>query len=222
MKNSLVILCLFISLAGFAQQEFFSEAGLEKAIFSKNRLSVILEGNYKHAYQDSKWRRLGIDIGLQRKLNSNWMLVGGIINHYRFDKELGNFYELRPKVGLQLSTPIIKNLSLKQRILGEWRNFFLSKHQHYLRARYKIALTYNFGKHSDSSKSWSLLPSFEWYFLKDPISQERYSNSREFSCFISRNLKEVKIMLGYIREVFLFNSDNFGTEGNTISLRVNL
>ena len=178
-----------------------------------------MEGNYKHAYQDSKWRRLGLDIGLYRKLNSNWTLLAELTNHYRFENELGDFYEFRPTLGIQFQVLIIKNLSLKQRLLGEWRNFYVSKHDHYLRARYNIGLNYGFGKGITSSRSWSLTSSFEWYLLSDPILKERYSNSREFSLFIIRNLEDAKIMIGYIREVFLLNSDSFGTEGNTISLR---
>ena len=178
-----------------------------------------MEGNYKHAYQDSKWRRLGLDIRLSKELNSKWSLLAELTNHYRLDNELGDFYELRPTLGAQLRILIIKNLSLKQRLLGEWRNFYISKHDHYLRARYKLGLNYGFAQSDVNSRSWSLTSSFEWYFLKDPVLQERYSNSREFSFYISRNLEDAKIMLGYIREVFLLNSDSFGTTGNTISLR---
>ena len=222
MRKSLLILCLLFNLDGFSQEEFFSEVSVGKTVFTKNSWVIYLEGNYKHAFQDSKWRRLGLDIGLSKELNSNWTLLAKLTNQYRFDNELGDFYELRPTVGIQLQVPIVKNLTLKQRVLGEWRNFYVSSHDHYLRARYRIGVNYVFGKRGNSSKSWRLTSSFEWYFLRDPILQERYSNSREFSLFISRKLAEAEIMLGYIREVFLLNSDSFGTEGNTISLRVAL
>ena len=209
MRKSLLILCLLFNLDGFSQEEFFSEVSVGKTVFTKNSWVIYLEGNYKHAFQDSKWRRLGLDIGLSKELNSNWTLLAKLTNQYRFDNELGDFYELRPTVGIQLQVPIVKNLTLKQRVLGEWRNFYVSSHDHYLRARYRTGVNYEFGKRGNSSKTWSLTSSFEWYFLRDPILRERYSNSREFSLFISRNLEDAKFMVGYIREVFLLNSDSF-------------
>ncbi len=215
----ITFLLVFLSLKCNSQNEFFSELSIEKEFLYNEGKHFNLDVNYKHAYQDSKWRKLGFTISTQKKLNDHWSIVSGIVNNYRFDKDLGDFFEVRPKLGLQLKTPIIKSLSFSQRVLVEWRNFFISKHNHYLRSRYKVLLNYIFPNNNEDN-AWSLSSAFEWYYLKAPDVRERFSNSREFSFFLSKKIQEVHYSLGYIREVFLFRSSNFGRVGNSISLKI--
>lgn len=217
-----VILCfLLLSLNIYAQEELFSEAIIESKILEKDHFEMNLEANYKHAYQKSRWRRVGFDVRFHQELNSNWSLVSNIQNNYRFDSQLENFYELRPSLGIQLKTKILENFHLSQRLLGEWRNFFSSQFENYLRSRYKIQLNYTIFSSNKPDNNWSFETAFEWYFLRNSIFNERYSNSREFSFFATKKINDFKFGLGYIREVFFSKSEEFGSVGNTISVRIN-
>ena len=90
----------------------FDETNFFK-IAKKKDWKFNLISNYKHAYQNSKWRRFGLDFDFNKKLNSNWTISGGFANNYRFDKELGDFYELRPKIGIEYKISIFENVILK-------------------------------------------------------------------------------------------------------------
>ncbi|SHG99960.1 hypothetical protein SAMN05444148_1458 [Winogradskyella jejuensis] len=71
MKIPLYLVLICFCLQGFSQQEFFSEAILKNTIISKKTWKFNLISNYKHAYQNSKWRRFGLDFDFNKKLNSN-------------------------------------------------------------------------------------------------------------------------------------------------------
>jgi hypothetical protein len=221
MKKVIILsLNLFWCYRISAQSEFFSELAVEKGFLNTEKWEINVEGNYKHAYQDSRWRRVGADFEATRKLSGSWALVGGLDNRYRFDSELGDFYELRPFKGLKLDSRIIQDLKLTQRFIVEWRNFFLNRHEHYFRSRFRIGLDYQPGK-SEEKNHWIFASAFEWFFLRDPITEERYPDNRRFSLSIIRTLEnETEIGIGYLREIFLLNSERFSTRGNIISVQL--
>ncbi|RZT00232.1 DUF2490 domain-containing protein [Aquimarina brevivitae] len=216
MKKIIFTLVILISAKSYTQNEFFLDVYIEKELFSLDRLSLLVETNYKHAYQKSRWRRGALNVKLEHQLSSNWLLFGKLVNNYRFDNILGDFYELRPSLGVGLKVPLFKKISFAQKLAVEWRNFFISRHDQYLRSRYKVQLNYRFDKRNE----WNINSGFEWFFLRDPVLNERYSTSRRFSTFISKEIKTVTLKLGYQREVFLRSSSNFNRIGNTVSFQI--
>ncbi|WP_158651295.1 DUF2490 domain-containing protein [Pseudotamlana carrageenivorans] len=197
-----------------AQTEFFGEFGVHKTFKIKELWVINIESNYKHAYQLTKWRRIGLSGGISRHFGKHVTLLFGISNNYRFDPKLGDFYELSPALGADFKLPITSNLAISQRSKVESKNFFISKHVHYFRARLRIELAYKF-----NNPNWSMNTGYEWYFLKNPINNERFPSSREFNLTIKKKIRNGHALgLTYLRNVFLPHSDNVGVNGNTISL----
>lgn len=151
---------------------------------------------------------------ITRKFDKNWKMFLGLLNNYRFDNILGDFYELRPSLGVNFNLPITSNFSIGQRGMVESRNFFISEHDHYFRTRLRTELFYTF-----KNSSWEIFTGFEWYFLRDPNANERFSNSREFNLGLRKKTKNNHTLgISYLREIFLARSNNFGTKANTFLL----
>ncbi|WP_435525132.1 hypothetical protein [Chryseobacterium indoltheticum] len=77
-----------------------------------------------------------------------------------------------------LTTPIVDKLTLNQRLLGEWRNYFYSKeneNRSYTRSRYRVLLNYIISENKEKQTAWKIKPSVEWYFTKNVAYGERFA-----------------------------------------------
>ncbi|WP_103070160.1 DUF2490 domain-containing protein [Aquimarina sediminis] len=222
MKHTYILLLIIgFSFNLKAQTEFFHEFEVTKELKDTESWNIQITGNWKHLYEEPSWRRLGIS-GLAIKKLQNWQLLGGMNTYYTFDKEIDNFIELKPYLGLALKTKIIERLDLKQQFKGEWRNFLFSEEiedENYGRLRYKIGIEYLFKENEEIPKEWKLVGTIEWYFLREHLTKERFSNSREYSFKILHKLTNgQEIGLGFLYEEFnqLFGQEN--KSGTTILL----
>jgi len=204
-----------------AQSEFFHELEVTKEIKETEKWSTSITGSWKHLYEEPAWRRLGVSGLVKRKLG-NWQLLGALNTYYTFDKEIDNYFELRPCLGLLLKTVIVERLDFKQQFKGEWRNFLFSDNfndTNYGRLRYKLGLDYIVSKNNEILKEFKLVATMEWYFLKEHEARERFSNSKEYSLkALYKFINGEEIGFGILLEQFnqLFEQEN--KTGTTIIL----
>lgn len=182
-RLSLLLFVLLISSKLSSQDSYFQEFDVDADIWTKKNWTISLSGSYQFTYDNSHWNRLGGNASVAWQLGP-WRLLGGYSMHYTFGKPFRNYYELRPWVGLRLSTIVIQEkLWFNQTAKAEWRNFLYSKgekYDNYERLRYKIDSKYLFKKNLEKNTQWYLQAYAEWYLLQNPSSGEVFPNSREF------------------------------------------
>lgn len=189
-----------------AQEAFFYEIKTGINLLEKKTFSLEANANWKHVYDEIGWRRLGV-AGMATKKLKNWSFYGGLSMFYTFNKNIDNYLEIRPQIGLGLTTPIVDRLTLNQRFLGEWRTYFYSgenKSENYTRSRYRILLNYIVVENKEKQTAWKIKPSVEWYFTKNTAYGERFAESRRYTLMLSHEFKNKdELSIGYRYENFI-------------------
>ncbi|WP_143955150.1 hypothetical protein [Robertkochia solimangrovi] len=202
-----------------AQEELFGEFELKKNFHQSEKWTHTGVLNYKHIYNSIGWRRFAIYAFTHRKLNEMWILTGGLSVYYRFDREIENFIEVKPWIGIRMHVPITEDLVLLEHLRLEWRNFLLGEHQNYFRTRFLVHLKYTFNRKPEENTFWNLQGGLEWYLLKDPILRERYANSRKYTLRLSKHFTNGSaVIVGYDYEKFYNIEITNKVNGHTIFL----
>lgn len=204
-KCTFLFLITLVCINAKAQSEFFHEIEIGTKVLEKESFKIDVNASWKHLYDEIGWRRWGINTKVVKEMN-NWTLNAGLATYYTFHKEINNFIEVRPYIGIGLKTKILNNLLFKQQLRTEWRTFFYSgdsSNENYFRPRYKIGLDFKINEKEETQEGWRLVTNIEWYFNKDTATGERFAQSREYGFTIIRELKnEHEIGLGYKLEKF--------------------
>lgn len=216
-KKIILLLCCFLGVVSAckSQIDFFHEFEANKNFTSKNnKYQYIATANWKHFYGGVNWNRLGLNGQVRRRFNQ-WLLMGGLINIYTYDKDIANYYELRPFIGVGLNTPVGNALQFGQMFRAESRTFFFKNsdlNETNVRLRYNLNLTYTFKENTLRETAWRLRGETEWYILKEQQYQERFVSSNENTIKIIRAFtKNKELALAYRVEKF---NANFNTEDN--------
>jgi len=202
--NFLVLFFILINHSAYSQHEFFHEIALEKKLVENEKWEFIGEANFKYAYNEPAWRRWGISIAGVRKIK-RFNVLGGVNGFYTFNRDITNFFEIRPWTALQLKFPIVGKINLRQQLKYEWRFFYTEQepktNENYGRLRYQIGV--DIPIQSKEESSWTIRPYFEWFFIKDPAEFERFSNERDFGLMAIKRFKnEHKLSFGFTSEVY--------------------
>lgn len=197
-------LSIILSHQALAQDEFFHEIVIEKKLIESEEWEFIGEANFKHLYDEPAWRRWGVSFAGIRKIKG-FRIYGGVNSHYTFNRNITNFFEVRPWTAVQYNIPIVGEINLRQRLKYEWRFFYTegdnSTRENYGRFRYQIGFDIPITAQEESS--WIIRPYFEWFFIRDPATFERFPNERDYGITLIKSLKnEHEISLGYKMEVF--------------------
>ncbi len=216
-----LVLALITNFYSIAQNEFFHELSIGTEVFEKESFYITLDASWKHLYEEIGWRRWGLGTKATKEING-WSFVGGFAGYYTFHKEINNFTELRPQIGIGLNTKISRKLVFFQQMHTEWRAFFYSgsiNEENYLRPKYKIGIDYILNESEEIHQSWNLRATIEWYFNKDIATGERFAQSRDHGLKIIRDLKNGhEIGLGYKLEIFSKLLDNKHENGHILLL----
>jgi hypothetical protein len=203
MKNYLLILIgfLFIVLGHqvLAQDEFFHEIAIEKELIEHEEWEFMGEANFKYLYNEPAWRRWGVSFAGVRKIK-RFRILAGVNSYYTFNRDITNFFEVRPWTALQYNIPIIGEIILRQRLKYEWRFFYTegdnSARENYRRLRYQVGIDIPIPGEEESS--WVIRPYFEWFFIRDPATFERFPNERDYGVRIIKRLKnEHELFISY-------------------------
>lgn len=204
--SSKIFIFLFILLSHYAysQHEFFHELTLEKKLIENEKWEFVGEANFKYLYNEPAWRRWGVSFTGVRKIK-HFSLSGGLNGYYTFNRDITNFFEVRPWAALQYNIPIVADITLRQRLKYEWRFFYTeednSTRENYGRLRYQIGFDIPIPAKEESS--WKIRPYFEWFFIRDPAEFERFSNERDFGLMAIKRFKnEHALSFGFTREVY--------------------
>jgi len=210
----LVFLFIIINHSAYSQHEFFHEITLEKKLIKNEKWEFLGEANFKHLYNEPAWRRWGLSFAGVRKIK-RFNLLGGINGYYTFNRNITNFFEMRPWTALQLKLPIFSGVTLRQQLKYEWRLFYTEDepktNKNYGRLRYQISIDIPIRDKKESL--WTIRPYFEWFFIKNPAEFERFSNERDFGLMAIKRFKnEHKLSFGFTQEVYydLYAEREFG------------
>lgn len=204
---------LFIlSHKALAQDEIFHEIVIEKALYENEEWEFVGEANFKHLYDETAWRRWGVSFAGVRKIKQ-FRIHGGFNSYYTFNREITNFFEVRPWTAVQYKVPIVREISLRQRLKYEWRFFYTegknSTRENYGRFRYQIG--FDIPEPAQKESSWVFRPYFEWFFIRDPATFEQFPNERDYGIKLIKSLKnEHEISIGYMMEEFYNQNSNRG------------
>lgn len=205
-KSASLILIFFLTKFGFSQTEYFHEIEIGTEVLEKEIFALEVNASWKHIYDEIGWRRWGIN-AMAIKDVKNWTFYGGLTTFYTFNKNIDNFLELRPQVGLGLKTEITDKFFMNQRLLGEWRTFYYSgenEEENYTRTRYRLMLNYIISENEEKATAWKIKPSIEWYFTKNVAIGERFAQSREYTFKLIRGFKNKhELGIGYRLEKFI-------------------
>jgi hypothetical protein len=208
------ILFITISNCAYGQQEFFHELVLEKKLIENEKWELVGEANFKYLYNEPAWRRWGMAFTGVRKIK-RFRFSGGVNGYYTFNRNITNFFELRPWTALQFEIPIVSEIILRQRLRYEWRFFYTdgnnSTNENYGRLRYQIGFDIPISGKEEAS--WKIRPFFEWFFIREPATFERFSNERDFGLMAIKHFKnEHELSFGFTSEIYydLNNEREFG------------
>lgn len=206
------LLIAFSFQQAMSQDEFFHELRVEKRLIEHEKWEVVGEANWKNLYNKSKWRRWGASLfGVRRIKHFN--LFGGFNGYYTFNNSITNFFEVRPWAALRYNIPLISDITLRQRLKGEWRFFFEEgeeQRQNYRRIRYQLGLDIPLSSGEEESR-WHIRPYFEWYFIRDPATFERFPNERDYGFNLIRRFEnEHDLSIGYRLETFYNTEEERG------------
>ncbi len=188
----LPFLILLLVLGHFAngQSEFFHELVLEKKLMENEKWELIGETNWKYLYNEPSWRRWGLSFAGVRKIK-RFSIMGGTDGYYTFNNKAVDFFEVRPWTSVQHKLPLVSEWFLRQMLKLEWR-FFKTESQsfsneNYSRLRYQIGLDIPLFSKKDSE--WKVRPYFEWFFIRNPATYERFSNERDYGLMATKSFK---------------------------------
>ncbi len=201
-------LFIILSHQALAQDEFFHEIVIEKKLIEQEEWEFVGEANFKHLYEEPAWRRWGVSFAGVRK-GKHFRIHAGVNTYYTFNKDITNFFEVRPWTALQYNIPIVGETTLRQRLKYEWRFFYTegdnSTRENYRRLRYQIGIDIPIPGEEESS--WVIRPFFEWFFIRDPATFERFPNERDYGIRVTKSLKnEHELFFNYRLEEF-YNID---------------
>lgn len=188
----------------FSQEkdEFFHEIEVAYTFVNNDKWTGAVTTNWKHIYDEIGWRRWGGDIYISRKIKSI-AIESGITVNYTFDKDIVNYLDVRPWLGLRSDLQLSERTFLMQKFKIESRNLYFDesyRNEHLLRSRYLLSLKYNFFK---DQENWKLNPTTEWYFIDRQVDAERFVNSVEFGIRIIKVFEnENELAFGYKIESF--------------------
>ena len=204
LSKLIFVVFIIVGHDSFCQHEFFHEIALENKLVENEKWECIGEVNFKHLYDEPAWRRLGVSFSGIRTIKQ-FKLSSGLNSYDTFNRNITDFFEVRPWSALQFNFPILSTIYLRQQLRYEWRFFFTKEvsnsKENYGRLRYKIA--FDFPIPSKEESSWKIRPYFEWFFIKDPAAFERFSNERDFGLMAIKRFKnEQEFSFGFTREVY--------------------
>lgn len=213
--GTLGFLFIIFSHPALAQDEFFHEIVIEKKLLEIEEWEFIGEANFKHLYDEPAWRRWGISFAGIRRIN-RFSIQAGANSYYTFNKDIVNFFEVRPWTNVQYDIPIVNKFTLRQRLKYEWRFFYTEKEnfekENYGRFRYQIGFDIPIGIEEETS--WKIRPFFEWFFIRDPATFERFPNERDYIVMIVKSLKNGhELFFSYRLEEF-YNIDTERSNGH--------
>ena len=208
LSGILGFLFIILSHQALAQDEFFHEIVIEKKLIEHEEWEFVGEANFKHLYEEPVWRRWGVSFAGVRKIK-RFRIHGGVNSYYTFNRDITNFFEVRPWTAVQYHIPIVGEITLRQRLKYEWRFFYTegdkATRENYGRLRYQIAVDIPIPGEEESS--WLVRPYFEWFFIRDPATFERFPNERDYGVMIVKSLKnEHELFFSYRLEEF-YNID---------------
>jgi len=211
----LSFLLIIWSHQALAQDEFFNEIVIEKKLIENEEWEFVGEANFKNLYEEPAWRRWGVSFASVRKVK-RFRIHGGVNSFYTFNRDITNFFEVRPWTAVQYNIPINGKIILKQRLKYEWRFFYTegdnSTRENYGRLRYQIGIDIPIP--SEEESSWIIRPYFEWFFIRDPATFERFPNERDYGVMIVKSLKnEHELFFSYRLEEF-YNIDTERSNGH--------
>lgn len=200
----LCIILITVCQNSYGQDEFFHELILEKKLMENEKWECVGEANFKHLYSEPAWRRWGLSLSGVRKMN-RFSVWSGVNGYHTFNKDITNFFEMRPWAAVQFKLPIVEKITLRQQLKYEWRFFYTEDkaetNESYGRLRYQIGVDIPIPGNKESS--WTIRPSMEWFFINDPAEFERFSNERDFGLMAIKRLKnDHKLSFGFTREVY--------------------
>lgn len=197
-------LLFILSHQVIAQNEFFHELVLEKILIENEKWEFVGEANFKNLYDENGWRRWGVSFAGVRKLK-HFSIHGGFNSYFTFNRDITNFFEVRPWAALQYNILIDRKITLRQRLKYEWRFFYTeggnTRRENYRRLRYQIGVDIPLAGEEESS--WVIRPFFEWFFIRDPATFERFPNERDYGVMATKTLKnEHELFFTYRLEDF--------------------
>ncbi len=164
-----------------AQTESFSEAEISNRIWQKDRFAIEGKGNWKRFIDQNGWQRIRLELIMRRSILKRWTAYSGFSYAYTFGSETPNFSEQRPWLAIRYDLKLHKQFTIVQQLKGEWRLFNASSRDNYFRSRYRASMIYQLRNNESELSDWFIVGTMEWYFLRDPISEERFPNSNQFS-----------------------------------------
>lgn len=219
----LSLLLITLSQQLLAQDEFFHELSLEKVFIEDEKWEFAGEVDWKNLYNEEGWRRWGISLAGTWNAEP-FRLSGGLNGYYTFNRSITNFFELRPWMALRYNLRLGSKISIRQRLKAEWRFFYddgEAPREDYRRFRYQVGLDIPLGS-GEHEASWSIRPHFEWYFIRDPATFERFPNERDFGLTFIRELgNHHEISIGYRIEAF-YHADTERGNGHLFTIGYSL
>lgn len=217
LSKLLAVLFMVVSQYAYGQHELFYEIVLEKTLLENEEWEFTGEANWKHLNDEPGWSRWGASFAGVRKIR-RLGLSAGANGYYTFNREITNFFEIRPWMALQLKIPVAAEIALRQRLKYEWRFFNTvgeqTTRENYGRLRYQIGLDIPIPGGEESS--WEVRPFFEWFFIRNPATFERFSNERDYGVLVTKTLKnEHELSFCYRMEEF-YNQDEEQGNGHIL------
>jgi len=200
MKYTISIIFISLFFYASAQTEVFHDFSISYKLKDSQKWDVESELEWKHLYGEEAWSRTSLDVFATRKLGVI-SFIGGLKNNYTFDKNIVNFWEIRPWIGLELENKLTKKLIFKQELKGEFRNLFFNDNTYdfNFRTKFNAALEYPLKEVEEEEEDWILSTQIEWFFLRNEEINERLINSREYSLLISKNIQNNRLLTVGIR-----------------------
>ncbi len=221
-RVSLLCLLLILCYNTKAQVDAFSEIDVYKNISNTDKWKFDAQGVWKITYSKDAWTRLGVNGFVTRKLGI-WSIEGGLINNFTYSENITNFWEFRQSAGLILTLPVFSKLTFSQRGRMELRNIIYTSNissENKVRTRYRVSLAHPLKfVRNNGQKPWDIRGALEWYFVKNPVSDERFPSSREFSIRAKKMFKKNWGMsFGYQYEKFSNTLSDKKNDGHTALL----
>ncbi|MGN6493798.1 MAG: hypothetical protein ACTHLE_17475 [Agriterribacter sp.] len=208
MEKCISLLLFILTLSPVAllgqegEDEIFHELEVACTYVNNTKWRGAVAANWKHIYDETGWRRWGGDAYISRKIKFI-AFEAGVTSSYTFDKDIVNYWEVRPWVGIRSDFELGKRLVLMQKFKVESRHFFYEdsySNEQRTRNRFLLSLKYNFLR---NRKDWKLNPTAEWYFVGKAADAERFSNSVEFGLRVIKVFpNEHEMAIGYKRESY--------------------
>ncbi len=222
----LITLFTFLNVyLGIAQTEVFHDFAYEFKIKDYEEWLVYGELEWKHLYGEEGWSRTSFDIKTEREAGVI-TFIGGLKNNYIFDKDIENYWEIRPWIGFELTNKLTKKLVLNQELKGEFRNFFFNDDEYdfNFRTKFKVGLEYPLKYiEEEEEEDWIISTEVEWFFLRNEEINERYINSREYSILMSKKINKNRLLtFGARFEEYSNNLENENDKAITAVVRIDL